>query len=148
MDKATVQGIMRQAHTAFMQGCADRLAELEKAGPKWAVKDGQTGQIVGTMTDVCGFAHIEFGGKTPLATALKTLLPRGTRSLKDGNGRESPWNNLPWYVGEGYPTGFYLGFRGNLRQEMSVAEAGMNAALAVLKSYGLGEHAYVTSRMD
>jgi len=139
---------MRLAHSAFMKGCADRLAELEKAGPRWAVTDGQTGQVVGTMTDLCGFAHIEFGGNTPLAKALKMLLPKGERSLKGGNGRESPWSQSAWYVGESYPTGFYLGFRGNCRQEMSVAETGMKAALAVLTSHGLGEHAYVTTRVD
>ena len=56
--KVNFQNVVDQAVEAGRIGANEQLVKLTKAGPVWVVKNGST--PVGTMLDVCGFAHIRF----------------------------------------------------------------------------------------
>lgn len=61
--------VIENAHRLGKIAAADKLAELQKAGPKWAVCQetapfsGKVEKVVDTMLDVCGFANIRISAR-------------------------------------------------------------------------------------
>ena len=137
-----MQDILEKAIVEGKKAAMAKLADLEAQGSKWIVKDGFTGQEVGRMLDLCGFAHIEISGRNPLVSWIKK------HAEKDGNGDyklETQQGRVRLY--KGYKTGYNLYLPVECgRQEISVAVAGYQAALRVLAEHGIDS--YVVSRLD
>ena len=84
----------------------------EHTQPAYAVKDGHTGRVVGTMLDVCGRCYVQTRGNTAFGKWVKRTYP--------GMGK-------------------WLHFRNELemRQEMGLHEAMASAAVKSLEADGI-----------
>jgi len=106
-----------------------KLKELQKAGPRWAVKDEVKNKIVGTMLDVCGCTALHLAGRSKIVRAFK-LLGRADRygdlSL---NGFSISRNT--------YRGGYGLIAHLSNRQELSVREEAVKAFCDYCKGHGL-----------
>ncbi len=129
----SIKSIITEARAAGSKAAATKLSELQSAGPKWEVKDDFTGKSVGTMLDVCGFAHI----------------------IVKINGNDKRWQELRHFaaidsnrvmVHSSYGFKTIAIFDMCRRQEMSVNEAANEAAAEVLRSYGFD--CWMDSRID
>ncbi|GAH23232.1 unnamed protein product, partial [marine sediment metagenome] len=65
--------LVKKAQGLGRKAAQEQLAKLEKAGPRWALKDAFTGRPAGTMLDVCGFAWLTTPGRGKIVKALKKL---------------------------------------------------------------------------
>ena len=93
-----------------------KLAELANAGPKWAITDDNTGNLVGTMLDVCGMANLRIKARGKFYLLAKKL--SAGRRFSCG---------LHYYGG-----GRLNIFDSTMRQEMSVNVAACKAQAAYL----------------
>ena len=65
--------VLMNAQRAGRQAGESKLKELQKAGPRWAVKDESDNKIVGTMLDVCGYTALHLTGRSKIVRAFKAL---------------------------------------------------------------------------
>ena len=124
--------VIRECREAGTIASQEKLEELTKAGPKYAVCSGS--RTVGTMLDVCGFANIR------LNSARGKFFQLAKKMCKEN--REYRFNCSNAYNGGGY----FNVYDTNRRQEMSVNVASCKAVLKVLSGYGI--EGYVESRID
>ena len=137
--------VMSEAITKANQAGREKLNELARSGPKFSVHNtGLSGEctpnnIVGTMLDVCGFAWLQADGNSPLVRALKKIGTKDDSTTINGNG---------WFLLK-CSRGYHMSIlTGNRRQEMSVNEAEVKAALEVLRTHGLADGVCSMSRID
>jgi len=137
-----MQEILEKAIVAGQKAAREKLADLESQGSKWIVQDGFTGQEVGRMLDLCGFAHVKISGRNSLVSWIKKHAEKDGNSdykLETQNGRVRLYRS--------YKTGYNLYLPVECgRQEISVAVAGYQAALRVLAEHEID--GYVVSRLD
>jgi len=121
--------ILMNAQRSGIEAGEFKLKELQKAGPRWAVKDESKNKIVGTLLDVCGFAALHLAGHSKIVRAIKLIgKPDRYRDLSY-NGFSISRNT---YRG-GYGLMVYL----SNRQELSVREASVEAFCSYCKDHGL-----------
>ena len=125
-----VLNAIQEARNAGKLAADRKLAELQGAGPKWAVTN-ENGSLAGTMLDVCGFANLRIKARGKFYLLAKKL----------GAGNR-------FSCGRHYYGGGRLNiFDSTMRQEMSVNVAACKAQAAYLTvQYGID--ATVESRMD
>lgn len=131
--------IIREAREAGIEAAAKKLEELQSHEPKWAVKDENSGKLVGLMLDVCGSAHIYFNNRR--SRFWRDLLRLYKWLEKTGYDRE-----VRIFVADGKYGGWMSIFDMTGRQEISVNEAAHKAAAEVLKKHGAD--VYVGTRID
>ena len=112
---------------------ARRFAELQAAGPKYAVCDeNRNGEVVDTMLDVCGFAHLSISARGKFFQLAKKV---------------SESSSERFYCTNAYRGGGHLSiYDSTNRQEMSVNVAACKGHQQVLVKYGIESH--VESRID
>lgn len=133
----TFERIIQEATEAGNKAGVAKLAELEGAGPAFAVVENSPNdgifydkskptRVVGTMLDVCGFAWVTLSNAR---TAFAQYLKKTERASN------------------GYYGGMTVNLRfGTFRQEMSVNEAQARAAAEVFTKAGF--EARMESRID
>ena len=125
--KDKVLSVIKEARRAGKIAAQAKLAELQKAGPQWAVVNdtnfGGDGKCVGTMLDVCG-------------SACFRILARGKFYLLAKKLSEDNANRI--YCTRGYYGGGTLSiFDCTMRQELTVNTAAYKAMAEILKKYGI-----------
>ena len=132
MPKSDLMKIIDEAREAGRKAAQVKLEELKRVGPVWIVTDDLTGKSVGTMLDVCGFAHInlKISGHDKRWQELKRLAEVNTNRIH------------VWSDGSKTLSIFDM----SMRQELSVNESACEGALTVLKNHGFD--GYVESRID
>ena len=65
--------VLMNAQRSGREAGESKLKELQKAGPRWAVKDENKNKIVGTMLDVCGCTGLHLAGRSKIVRAFKVL---------------------------------------------------------------------------
>jgi len=68
-----VVNLVKEAQKIGRKAAQSQLAKLEKAGPRWALRDAFTKKPAGTMLDVCGFAWLITPGRGKIVKAFKKL---------------------------------------------------------------------------
>jgi len=125
-----VLDVIKECRVAGTRAAQEKMAELQKAGPKYAVTQGN--RIVDTMLDVCGFANLKISARGKFFQLAKKL-------AKDRTSR--------FYCDNAYRGGGYFSvYDTTRRQEMSVNRASCAAMVPVLDKYGI--EARVETRID
>ena len=121
--------VLMNARRSGIQAGETKLKELQKAGPRWAVKDESDNKVVGTLLDVCGFAALHLAGRSKIVRAFKLL-------GKPDRYRDLSYNGFSISKND-YRGGY--GLRANLsdRQELSVQERAVEAFCDYCKDHGL-----------
>ena len=111
--------VLMNAQRSGMQAGESKLKELQKAGPRWAVKDENKNKIVGSLLDVCGCTALHLAGHSKIVRAFKALGNPDRYGDLAINGLSISKND--------YRGGY--GLRANLsnRQELSVREEASRA---------------------
>ena len=135
---AKVLRVIEEARRLGKIAAADKLAELQKAGPKWAVCtethpfSSKADKVVGTMLDVCGFANINISARGKFFQIAKKLSKTGSHRF---------------YCTVAYRGGGHLSiYDSSHRQEMSVNKATCVGQAKVLNAYGI--ETSITTRID
>jgi len=125
--------LVRKAQELGRKAGKEQLAKLEKAGPRWALKDAFTGRPAGTMLDVCGYAWLTTPGRGEIVKAFKKLggQDRGITEYKEYFLEGMRISKC--YSGPGYNLDLKLTYS----QYMSVAEAAVKAVSDFLNKNGL-----------
>jgi len=112
---------------------ADKLTELQNAGPKYSAHDeNRNNRCVGTMLDVCGFASIRISARGKFFQLAKKLAATG---------------NYRFYCVVDYQGGGSLSiYDSSHRQEMSINKAACVGQARVLNSYGIQTR--IATRID
>ena len=121
--------VLMNAQRSGIEAGESKLKELQKAGPRWAVKDENKNKIVGTLLDVCGCTALHLAGRSKIVRAFKVLgKPDRYRDLAI-NGFSISKNT--------YRGGY--GLRANLsnRQELSVREEASRSFCDYCINHGL-----------
>jgi hypothetical protein len=124
-----VLGVIRECRAAGQKAAKEKLADLQKAGPAFAVCtetapfSDEIDQVVGTMLDVCGGAYLKIKARGKFYALAKKLSENDSYRF-------------------GCYRGYYGGGRLSIfdmsgRQEMSVNIAACHAAGDVLDKYGI-----------
>jgi len=125
-----VLAIIEEARKAGSIAAEEKLQELQNVGPQYGVRDGS--QTVGTMLDVCGFAHLKIKAKSSFYLRAKKL---------------SQNTHLRFLCNKGYYGGGELSiFDSTMRQEMSVNVAACQGQARILEAYGI--ECSISSRID
>lgn len=106
---------------AEMNEAADKASKewLVRAIPSWNVVDGYTGEVVGTMLDVCGGAYLKItDGRKSFCKYVKA------RTAKQGSN---------------YCASIPVVYQLRCRQEQGLAESAITAAFQVLKKFSLAD---------
>ena len=121
--------VLMNAQRLGQEAGETKLKELQKAGPRWAVKDESDNKIVGTLLDVCGFTALHLTGRSKIVRAFKALGNPDRYGDLAINGFSISRNN--------YRGGY--GLRANLsnRQELSVRENAAKAFCDYCINHGL-----------
>ena len=121
--------VLMNAQRSGIEAGESKLKELQKAGPRWAVKDENKNKIVGTLLDVCGFAALHLAGRSEIVRAFKALGNPDRYGDLSYNGFSISKNT--------YRGGY--GLRANLsnRQELSVQEWAVESFCDYCKAHGL-----------
>ncbi|MBA7521672.1 hypothetical protein ES705_13783 [subsurface metagenome] len=121
--------VLMNAQRAGRQAGESKLKELQKTGPRWAVKDESDNKIVGTMLDVCGYTALHLAGRSKIVRAFKALGNPDRYGDLAINGLSISKNT--------YRGGY--GLRANLsnRQELSVNEESVKAFCDYCESHCL-----------
>ena len=116
-----------------------QLNKLQHNGPKWNVVDEMDkGKVVGQMLDVCGFASMQVPGRSKIVKAFKKLGVPGEHNNYGGMNIEYILEDEHMRISKAYDRGYNLNLGLNIgRQELSVNEAGVEAASNFLNSKGL-----------
>lgn len=119
--------LVKEAQKIGRRAAQSQLAKLEKAGPRWALKDAFTKKPAGTMLDVCGFGSIKISGRGKIISAFKKLGERdGDRYVFEGI-----------YVSKShFQGGYYLELKLTNSQYLSVNEKAVQEASDFLSSMG------------
>ena len=121
--------VLMNAQRSGIEAGESKLKELQKAGPRWSVKDESKNKIVGTLLDVCGCTALHLAGHSKIVRAIKLIgLPNRYDVLSYGAFSIS--RNT--YRG-GYGLMVYL----SNRQELLVREASVDAFCNYCKDHGL-----------
>lgn len=125
--------LVRKAQGLGRKAGQEQLAKLEKAGPRWALRDAFTKRPAGTMLDVCGFAWLTTPGRGKVVKAFKKL-----------GGQDGRITGHIEYFLEGmriskcYSTpGYNLELKLTNSQYMSVGEAAVKAVSDFLNKNGI-----------
>ena len=121
--------VLMNAQRSGIEAGESKLKELQKAGPRWAVKDENKNKIVGTLLDVCGFAALHLAGHSKIVRAIKLI-------GKPDRYRDLSYNGFSISKND-YRGGY--GLRANLsnRQELSVQECAVESFCDYCKAHGL-----------
>ncbi|GAI81235.1 unnamed protein product [marine sediment metagenome] len=121
--------VLMNAQRSGIEAGESKLKELQKAGPRWAVKNESDNKIVGTMLDVCGCTALHLAGRSKIVWAFKALGNPDRYGDLAINGLSISKND--------YQGGY--GLRANLsnRQELSVREEAVKAFCDYCKVHGL-----------
>jgi len=133
-----INEIMKEAQTAANQAATEKFQELTNHGPKYAVHEADlggkitSGQI-GTLLDDCGGAYITLGGREQFVREAKK------QGVQDENCHPPHYNGDGWSMWKGVYSGYiiHLDFDLQGRQEVSIHAAAMEAAVEVMKQYGM-----------
>ena len=126
--KHIIAVLMNAQRSGFEAG-ESKLKELQKAGPRWAVKDENKNKIVGTLLDVCGCTALHLAGRSKIVRAFKALgSPDRYRDLSY-NGFSISRNT--------YRGGYGLMVHLSNRQELSVREEASRAFCDYCINHGL-----------
>ncbi len=124
--------VVRECREAGTHAAREKLAELQNAGPKHAVMDGD--RCVGQLLDLCGFANVHLNSARGKFFQLAKKLSKKRQELR--------FNCDNHYYGGGW----FSVYDASMRQEMSVNVASCMAMVSVLSGYGI--EARVESRLD
>jgi len=130
--------VLMNAQRSGIEAGESKLKELQKAGPRWAVKDENKNKIVGTMLDVCGCTALHLAGRSKIVRAFKLLGSPDRYGDLALNGFSISRNT--------YRGGYGLIAHLSNRQELSVREKAVRAFCDYCKGHGL-ECAW-SSRID
>ncbi len=111
--------LVKEAQKIGRNAAQEQLKKLEKAGPRWALKDAFTGESAGTMLDVCGFAWLITPGRGKIVKAFKKLGGQDGRITGHKEYFLEGMRISKCYSGPGYNLELKLTYN----QYMSVAEA-------------------------
>lgn len=133
-----VLSVIAEARKAGRIFATRKLAELQAAGPKYAVCDeSQNDKVVGTMLDVCGFANLKISARGKFFQLAKRLSQR----------RSPAGTMFRFYCEVSYGGGGWLSiYDSTNRQEMSVNVAACKGHAQVLAKYEI--ESSVESRID
>lgn len=132
--RAKVIEIVKECREAGLKFAGKKLVELRLAGPKYVVTTSFGDQkSVGTMLDVCGFAHLHISARGKFFQLAKKL-SHNDHSLRFNCDNE--------YGGGGW----FSVYDTSMRQEMSVNVAACKGIQEVLLKYGI--ESTVRSRID
>lgn len=130
---ADVRRMYSEAHAAGVYAAAEKLALMERSGPRWQVvdeanPDAHKGDPGWQMLGLCGMAwvHLSENGNSRKMRLLRKFDPRCHKSYYGG-----------WDL-------FYCSFYNG--QVIDVHKAGAKAAAEVMRRYGFD--AYADSRID
>ena len=143
MNSNEARNLMAGAVDAFTAGVREKMAEMTRAGPQWAMS--VNGRPAGTMLCLCGRAYLTFRGKSPLAAIVRAAT--GAKKLDSASG-------AGWRAWSAYGGGFHISFEPNgpiegwHGQEMDGYEAGVMKAKAYLTEHGYGEGLGVYTWVD
>lgn len=129
--KEKVKEVIIECRNAGQEAAKAKLQELSGQGPKFAVTDRE--KLVGTMLDVCGFAHLSISARGKFYLLAKKLSK--DLSLRFHCDHDS-------YNGGGWFSIYDM----TMRQEMSINVAAYRAVNSVLASYEITSN--VKSRID
>jgi len=121
--------VLMNARRSGIEAGESKLKELQKAGPRWAVKDENKNKIVGTLLDVCGFTALHLAGRSKIVRAFKALGNPDRYGDLAINGLSISKNT--------YRGGYGLIAHLSNRQEMSVRESAVKAFCDYCKGHGL-----------
>ena len=121
--------VLMNAQRSGIEAGESKLKELQKAGPRWAVKDENKNKIVGTLLDVCGFAALHLAGHSKIVRAFKALGSPDRYGDLAINGLSISKND--------YRGGYGLGANLSNRQELSVQEWAVESFCDYCKAHGL-----------
>ena len=125
--------MVRKAQELGRKAGKEQLAKLEKAGPRWRLKDAFTGGSAGTMLDVCGFAWLIIPGKGEIVKAFKKL---GGQDMGMAGHKEYFLDGMR--ISKCYSTpGYNLDLKLTNSQYMSVAEATVKVVSDFLNKNGI-----------
>lgn len=125
--------LVRKAQGLGRKAAKEQLARLEKAGPRWGLKDSFTKKPAGTMLDVCGFAWLVIPGRGEVVKAFKRL---GKQDGRITGHKEYLLEGMR--ISKCYSTpGYNLELKLTNSQYMSVAEAAVKAVSDFLNKNGL-----------
>jgi len=129
--------VVDRCRIAGKAAAAAKLAELVKAGPKYAVYNsdltGRQGSCVGVLLDNCGFANLGISARGKFFQLAKKL------------SQDRP--ELRFFCTNSYYGGGHFSvFDTTMRQEVSVNAAACKAMVPILSEYGIS--ATVHSRID
>lgn len=121
--------VLMNARRSGIEAGESKLKELQKAGPRWAVKNESDNKVVGTLLDVCGCTALHLTGHSKIVRTLKLL------------GKPDRYGDLS-YNGFSISKDTYRGGYGlitNLsnRQELSVREGAVRTFSDYCKDHGL-----------
>jgi len=121
--------VLMNAQRSGIEAGESKLKELQKAGPRWTVKNESDNKVVGTMLDVCGCTSLHLAGRSKIVRAFKALGNPDRYGDLSFNGFSISKNT--------YRGGY--GLRANLsnRQELSVREESSRAFCDYCINHGL-----------
>lgn len=106
-----------------------KLKELQKAGPRWAVKNESDNKVMGTLLDVCGCTALHLTGHSKIVRAIKAM------------GKPNRHNDLSYGAfsisKDSYRGGYGLMVYLSNRQELSVREEAVWAFCDYCKAHDL-----------
>ena len=125
-----VKTVIQEAREAGRIAALEKLQELQKQGPQFAVTSGPT--VVGTLLDVCGFASLKISARGKFYLLAKKLAKHHCfRFMCD----------RAYYGG-----GHLCIFDSTMRQELSINKAACQGQAEVLAKYGIESR--IDSRID
>ena len=125
-----VESVIHEARKAGQIMAEAKLAELTENGAAFAVRDGN--KIVGTMLDICGFAHLKISARSKFFQLAKKI---------------SAETRARFHCSNGYYGGGLLSiFDSTFRQEISVNVAACVGQAKILEAYGI--KCEIQSRID
>lgn len=121
--------VLMNAQRSGKEAGENKLNELSKVGPRWAVKNESDNKIVGTMLDVCGCTAIHLDGRSKIVRAFKALGNPDRYGDLAINGISISKND--------YRVGYGLRIHLINRQELSVQERAVDAFCDYCIDHGL-----------
>jgi len=117
-----VINLVKEAQKIGRKAAQSQLAKLEKAGPRWVLRDAFTRKPAGTMLDICGFGSLTIPGNGKIVKAFKKL------GRKEGECSNVTYYIDDMYIGKAYQRGYHLNLRLTNCQYLSVNEEGVSEA--------------------
>ena len=124
-----IVAVLMNARRSGIEAGESKLKELQKAGPRWAVKDENKNKSVGTLLDVCGFTALHLAGRSKIVRVFKLLGKLNRYGDLSFNGFSISKNT--------YRGGYGLIAHLSNRQELSVNEKTVQAFCDYCKDHDL-----------